>query len=241
MEENSAPAGEQNAPQTEANPTNTNSQEQAQEAPKAPNLHGFTEEQLADMAKFYESVGGYEQVKSRLSNPQKYAQPEPTKSQEPAKSEDQETQPQTQSQTQPQEQAPLPKGYASWQELMMAQYFKNLAGNPKYANISEQIENGDIIKEMTAMGMTPIDENYNVNVDQLNQFLALKAASVPAKPTSVEPTNIPTVEYVNADKEITNENEAFQILQQSFSLEQQGLAPHPSKAKAEAFLSGLKQ
>ena len=76
--------------------------------------------QLADMAKFYESVGGYEQVKSRLSNPQKYAQPEPTKSQEPAKSEDQETQPQTQSQTQPQEQAPLPKGYASWQELMMA-------------------------------------------------------------------------------------------------------------------------
>lgn len=236
MDNQPTPAGEAPAPQTETTPiTNTNpapAPAPAAEAPKTPDLHGFTEEQLADMAKFYKSVGGYEQVKSRLSNPQKYAQP-----QEPAKTEsapEMPTQPEPQSQPQPQS---LPKGYITKDEIVVKRYFEDLSRDPKYANISEQIANGDVLKEMAAMGMHPIDENLNVNQAQLDQFLALKAASVPAKQTSVEPTNIPTVEYVPVENDtITSTNQALQILQQSMMLERQGQRPHPAAEKAREFI-----
>lgn len=231
MEENPTPAGEAQAPQTEAPSTNTNQPAEQTaapaEAPKAPDLHGFTEEQLADMAKFYAANGGYDKVKSRLSNPQQ-SQPQQPETEKPA------AEPQTQTQaktTQP------PKGFASVQELLMQSYFERISEKPEYANISEQIANGDILKEMAKMGMHPIDENFNVNVDQLNDFLALKAASVPAKPTTVEPTTTPTVEYVPMEgEEITSMNQAIDIARQSTQLRSQGLQPHPAEAKALEYM-----
>ena len=234
-EEANTPAGEPVAPQTEANPTtNTNpapeapqtASSESTEAPKV-DLHGFTEEQLADMAKFYAANGGYDKVKSRLSNPQQN-QPQQPEAEKPA------TEPQTQAQAQPTQ---PPKGFASIQELQMQAYFERIAEKPEYANISEQIANGDILKEMAKMGMHPIDENFNVNVDQLNDFLALKAASVPAKPTSVEPTTTPTVEYIAMDGEnITSMDQAVSIARQSTMLRAQGLKPHPAEAKALEYM-----
>ena len=229
MEENPTPAGEAQAPQTEAPSTNTNqSAEQTAapaEAPKAPDLHGFTEEQLADMAKFYAANGGYDKVKSRLSNPQQ-GQPQQPETEKPA------AEPQAQVKT-----AQPPKGFASIQELQMQAYFERIAEKPEYANISEQIASGEILKEMAKMGMHPIDENFNVNVDQLNDFLALKAASVPAKPTSVEPTTTPTVEYVPMEGDnITSMDQAVNIARQSTMLRAQGMQPHPAEAKALEYM-----
>lgn len=235
-EEATTPAGEAQAPQTEAPSINTNQAAEAPaqpaETPKAPDLHGFTEEQLADMAKFYAANGGYDKVKSRLSNPQQ-AQEQPQESQQ-----QQQDQPKPQEQTQPSQ---PPKGFASLQELSVERYFKDLAADPKYANISEQIANGEILKEMSKMGMNPIDSNYNINVDQLSQFLALKSASVPAKPTSVEPTNTPTVDYVPVEGDTINSvNQALDIVRQSTTLKAQGQQPHPAEAKALEYLKANK-
>lgn len=232
-EEATTPAGEAQAPQTEAPSINTNQAAEAPaqpaETPKAPDLHGFTEEQLADMAKFYAANGGYDKVKSRLSNPQQ-VQEQP-----------QEGQQQQQDQPKPQEQTQPPKGFASLQELSVERYFKDLAADPKYANISEQIANGEILKEMSKMGMNPIDSNYNINVAQLSQFLALKSASVPAKPTSVEPTNTPTIDYVPVEGDtITSINQALDIVRQSTALKAQGMQPHPAEANAIEYLKANK-
>lgn len=222
---------------SEATPTTTNqpaeqTQAQPAEVPKAPNLHGFTEEQLADMAKFYAANGGYDKVKSRLSNPQQ-SQPAPQEQPQP-----QAQQPEAQ---QPKEPATPPKGFASLQELSVERYFKDLAADPKYSNISEQISNGDVLREMAKMGMNPIDANYNINVDQINQFLALKSASVPAKPTSVEPTNVPTIDYVPVEGDtITSLNQALDIVRQSTTLKAQGQPAHPAEAKALEYLKANK-
>ena len=234
MENNPTPAA---APaETEAPSTNTNQPaEQAQapaqtEAPKTPDLHGFTEEQLADMAKFYAANGGFDAVKSKISNPQQQTQ-------QPQQQPEQQAQPQEQAPQAPAEPARPPRGYASLQELSVERYFKDLAADPKYANISEQIANGEVLKEMSKMGMAPIDENYNINVDQLTQFLNLKAASVPAKPTSVEPTTTPTVEYVPMEGDnITSMEQAINIARQSTQLRAQGMQPHPAEAKALEYM-----
>lgn len=227
-----APAGE-----TEQTPTtNINTTEQAQqpvaEAPKAPDLHGFTEEQLADMAKFYAANGGYDKVKSRLSNP-------PQQQQEQPQQQIQQPQQQAQESQQPQQQVPNtpPKGFVSPQELFVKNYFSNLAKDPKYTNIAKEIESGEIFKEMQSFGMTPIDKDSNINVDQVNRFLELKAASIPTKPTSDEITNTPTVDYVQVDGEVKDMNQAIAIIQQSMDAKGKGIAEHPNLAEAKKFLS----
>lgn len=227
------------APEGETEVTNTNLNQPMEpskpdapaEAPKAVDLHGFTEDQLGDLAKFMKGQGGFEAFKARMSNPDKFAkQEQPAQPQEPIP----EKPVQPASSAQP---AQPPKGFASLNELSVERYFKDLAADPKYANISEQIANGEVLKEMSAMGMNPIDENYNINVNQLSQFLALKAASVPTKPTSVEPTNIPTVDYIEVGENITDMNQALSVIQQSADAKAKGLPAHPAEAKAKEFLS----
>lgn len=225
-------AGEAPAPQTEATPTNTNNEPQTTQAPAqtTPNLHGFTEEQLADMAKFYSANGGYEKVKSRLSNPQ------PAQSQ-PAQQPETPVQPQPTSQPQqPEKPAPLPKGFVSQAELNVERYFKDLASEEKYSTIADKITSGDVLKEMASMGMNPIDDNYNINAIQVRQFLDLKAAAQPAQPASAPITTTPLADYIQVGENIANKDEALRVLQQSYTLEAQGLAPHPAKAKAEEFI-----
>lgn len=233
---NPTPAGEPVAPQTEATPTtNTNPTPEAPQmssgeatGPSTVDLHGLDPAKLGDIAKFFESNGGFDAIKSKISNPQKTS--EPVQQLEQQRSE----------MPQPQASQP-PKGFASLQELQVERYFKDLAADPKYANISEQISNGEVLKEMAKMGMNPIDANYNINIDQLNQFLALKSASVPTQPTSVEPTNIPTVDYVPMEGDtITSMNQALDIARQSTMLRAQGMQPHPGEQKALEYLKANK-
>lgn len=243
---NPTPAGDAPVPQTEAQPTNTTTN--TTPAPEAPqtgsseatgtstvDLHGLDPAQLGDIAKFISSNGGFDKLKSRLSNPQQNQPQQPEQSTHPA-AEANQPQPQTQEQQPVQSNQP-PKGYASLQEIQMQSFFKELSQDPKYANISEQIANGEVLKEMAKMGMHPIDENYNVNMNQLNDFLALKSASIPAKPTSAEPTNIPTVEYTTVENNnITSSQQAMQVLQESMAAERQGAAPHPAAQAARDFI-----
>ena len=229
-----APQGE-----TEANPiTNTNqAPEAAQTGSTAPtgasnvDLHGLDPAQLGDIAKFLESNGGFNAVKSKISNPQKTAE-QPAQPQ--ASADVQSTQP---APAEPPKPSQPPKGFASVQELAVERYFKDLARDEKYAGIADKIENGEVLKEMASMGMNPIDENYNINVNQLRQFLDLKAASVPTKPTSVEPTNIPTVDYVEVGENIADMNQALAVIQQSMEAKAKGAPAHPAEAKAREFLS----
>lgn len=224
-----APAEAPQAPESVADTSiNTNTQPAPAPAP-APDMHGFTSEELAKMRTFFDNSGGFEAVKSKISNPQPVTEAQPSQAQ-------------PQQQIQQSVQEPLhssvpPKGYASLQELSVERYFKDLAADPKYANISEQIQNGEVLKEMAAMGMNPIDGDYNINVSQVNQFLALKSASVPTKPTSAEPNNIPTVDYVQVGENITDMNQALAVYQQSMEAQSKGLPAHPSLAQAKEFLT----
>lgn len=207
------------APETEAAPQNTNP-EPAQ-AP-APNLHGFTEEQLAEMEKFYSANGGYEKafgkVKSAISNPTKPAEPATKPAEAPA--------------PQPQPEAPAykaPEGSISPQEFLAHQYFKGLSQDPKYAGISEQIANGDILKEMAAFNIQALNQDGSLNDGMVRKFLDLKAQTVPAKPTAAEPdaSAAPTVSYVNVGDKIENIDQAYQVIMQP---------NHPATKMAEEFI-----
>lgn len=225
------PAAAAEAPQ--ASETVADTSTNSNPAP-APDMHGFTSEDLAGMRTFIDNNGGWDKIKSRISNPTLT-----TEQTQPAQ-----TQEQPQAQTQPQGQAPAqastghpPRGYASLQELSVERYFKDLAADPKYANISEQITNGEVLKEMAAMGMNPIDNDYNINVNQVNQFLALKSASVPTKPTSSEPNNTPTVDYIQVGENITDMNQALAVYDQSMKAQAKGLPAHPAFEQAKKYIS----
>lgn len=209
------------APETEAAPQNTNP-EPAQ-AP-APNLHGFTEEQLAEMEKFYSANGGYEKafgkVKSAISNPAKPAEPAAKPAEAPA----------PQPQAQPEVPAyKAPEGSISPQEFLAHQYFKGLSQDPKYAGISEQIANGDILKEMAAFNIQALNQDGSLNDGMVRKFLDLKAQTVPAKPTAAEPdaSAAPTVSYVNVGDKIENIDQAYQVIMQP---------NHPKSKEAEEFI-----
>lgn len=224
------PAAPAEAPQASESVADTSINTNTQPAPApapAPDMHGFTSEELAKMRTFFDNSGGFEAVKSKISNPQP-VQEQPAQQPQPA--------PQPTYQEAPRQVTP-PKGYASVQELAVERYFKDLSTDPKYASISDQIANGEVLKEMANMGMNPIDDNLNINVNQVNQFLALKAASVPTKPTSSEPNNTPTVDYIQVGENITDMNQALAVYQQSMEAQSKGLPAHPSLAQAKEFLT----
>ena len=72
-----APAEAPKAPESVETPTTTNNNEPAPvqtSAPaQSPDMHGFTSEQLADMKKFFDNNGGFDAIKSKISNPEKTA------------------------------------------------------------------------------------------------------------------------------------------------------------------------
>ena len=219
MENTPTAAGEATqAPQTEANPTPNTNQEPAQ----VPNLHGFTEEQLAEMEKFYSANGGYEKafgrVKSAISNPVKPVEPSQevsTAAPEPR--------------PQPVEVPKTPEGAITAQEFLAQQYFKALAGEEKYAPISQGIASGEYLKEMSAFGINALNPDGSINDQKVRMYLDLKAQTVPAKPTGSEPdaSAAPTVSYVNVGDKIENIDQAYQVIMQP---------GHPSTKMAEEFI-----
>lgn len=210
-----APAGEsEQTPQTNPAP--------APEQTQAPDMHGFTSDQLADMQKFFEANGGFEKVKSRISNPEKPAEKTPEPSVQP-----------TQNPTSQQIHEPVasaPRGAITAQEFIAEQYFRALAGEEKYGNISEGIRNGDYLKEMAAFGIQPLNQDGSINDQKVRMYLDLKSQTVPAKPTGTEPSasNAPTVTYTGVGEGgITDINQAYKILMEP---------GNPDISKAEEFI-----
>lgn len=215
-----APAGE-----TVATPTNTNTEPAKAPETNSVDLHGFTQEDLAGMRTFIDNNGGWDKIKSRISNPEKpvekpveNSQPEPQKQEEPT------------SHTEQQPVAPqAPKGAITASEFLAQQYFKALAGEEKYASISKGIENGDYLKEMAAFGINALNQDGSINDQKVRMYLDLKAQTVPAKPTNSEPnaSAAPTVSYTQAGEGITDINQAYKIIMEK---------GNPDSAKAEEYI-----
>lgn len=194
---------------------------------------GFSTEQLAEMKKFFDNNGGFDAVKSKLSNPQK--QPEPQMQQPQA-------QPQAQ---QPQMQQPepvkAPAGYRTQQEIGLNYYLNTLKNSAQYEPIREYMEkdNGEeFFKDLEAFNIPVMDNLGNINVDGINRWLGVKLQTVPAKQPAGTPSEspAPTVDYVQVGEEIKSAAEAEAVVRQTAALKAQGLAPHPANAKAIEFL-----
>lgn len=223
MENNpTAPAEATKAPESVETPINTNP------APaQASDMHGFTSEQLADMKKFFDNNGGFDGVKAKISNPTK-ATEAPAQVAEPQKQEE----PTSHTQAQPVEQQiqqPLPKGARTNEDLMAEYYFRTLSEKPEYAAISEDIRKGNVLKEMDNLGISYRYPNGAWNDERINEYLKLKAQTVPAKPTESGPnaSAAPTVTYTEVGDNITDINQAYKVLME---------AGNPNMAKAEEFI-----
>lgn len=225
---NEAPAEAPKAPESEA-PQTTNEPAQAQT--QAPDMYGFTSEQLAEMKKFYDANGGFDKVKSRISNPQQFEQqPQQLQMQQQGYG-SQMQQPTSQQYQQYQQQEPYrpPQGSITPEEFLAQQYFQGLSRDPKYEPISEQIASGDVLKEMASFNIQPLNRDGSINDAMVRRYLDLKAQTVPAKPTETEPnaSNAPTVTYTSAGDKISDINQAYKILMEP---------GNPDMAKAEEFI-----
>lgn len=214
---------------SEATPNTNPEPAKAQEAPAAPDMHGFTSEQLADMQKFFQANGGYDKVKSRISNPtpasvQEQKPVEPARPAEPAA-------------------APYmpPDGAITQQEIFAKTYFDSLASQEKYAGISKEISSGAVLKEMAELGIRVMNPDGSINAGTVTKYLDRIAQTVPAKQSGAEPeaSAAPTVDYVPVGENIKTADEARQVIMQDTQLRARGMAGHPAAQKAEEFLRNL--
>ena len=221
MENTPEAAGAAPAPQTEATPTNSNP-----EPAQVPDMHGFTSEQLADMQKFFQANGGYDKVKSRISNPtpasiQEQKPVEPAQPAEPPK---------------PAYRAPA--GSITPQEFLAQQYFGALSHEEKYAAIAKEVESGAVLRDMAAFNIHPMNEDGSINDARVRRFVDMKAATVAARqPASMpEAGAAPTVDYVPVEGDIRDMQQAMAVLQQDSALRAAGMAGRPSADAAEKFM-----
>ena len=221
MENTPEAAGAVPAPQTEATPTNSNP-----EPAQAPDMHGFTSEQLADMQKFFQANGGYDKVKSRISNPT----PAPVQEQKPVEP--------TQPVEPPKPAYKAPAGSITPQEFLAQQYFGALSHEEKYAAIAKEVESGAVLRDMAAFNIHPMNEDGSINDVMVRRFLDMKAATVAARqPASMpEAGAAPTVDYVPVEGDIRDMQQAMAVLQQDSALRAAGMAGHPSADAAEKFM-----
>ena len=138
MENTPEAAGAASAPQTEATPTNFNP-----DPVQVPDMHGFTSEQLADMQKFFQANGGYDKVKSRISNPT----PAPVQEQKPVEP--------AQPVETPRPAYRAPAGSITPQEFLAQQYFGALSHEEKYAAIAKEVESG-ALRDTPALDLSSI-------------------------------------------------------------------------------------
>ena len=211
---------------SEATPNTNPEPAKAQEAPAAPDMHGFTSEQLADMQKFFQANGGYEKVKSKISNPTP-VQPQEQKPAEPA-----------QPMAAPQEQEyKAPAGAINQNDWFVKDYFEKLADR-KYNNISDYIYSGKVLTDMAELGIQYLLPNGAIDADKVNKFLTMKSETAPAKPSGAVPeaAAAPTVDYVPVGESIKSIEEARAVIMQDAQLKRSGQAGHPSVQKAEEYL-----
>lgn len=201
-------------------------------APKDNGL-GLTAEQAEQFKKFLDANGGYEKafakVKQDVTGRNTDKKEEPATQTEPTTQKDE---PQT-----TQEPAKPAEGYVSPQDFALKQYFKAVAQEEKYASIAKDIEKGGILKEMAELGIKPTDENGNYNDAMIHKFLDLKAATVPATPSVVEPTTTPTVTFTELDGDIESFEDAQKVIMESMNGRAKGAGEHPKLADAKKFMS----
>lgn len=219
----------ENAPEAPAAaPAESEATPNTNPTPVAPDMHGFTSEELAEMRKFYDANGGFDKVKSRLSNPEPkaepVAQPEPV-----AKPEVKPEQPVYRA----------PEGSITAQEFLAKQYFAALSQEEKYSAISKEIAEGDVLKEMASFNIQPLNQDGSINDAMVRRYLDLKAQTVPARQSGAMPeaSASPTVDYVPVENEkITDLNQAYAIIRQDAQLKGRGMAGHPNVKLAEDFI-----
>lgn len=229
---NEAPA----APAESVATPNTNPTQPQDAQPQAssqPDMHGFTSEQLADMKKFFDNNGGFDAVKSKISNPAPAA--EPAKDVEPKATEP------VQPAEQKQPEFKAPAGAINQNEYFVKRYFMDLAGEEQYANISKEISSGKVLTEMAELGIQYMLPNGAIDTERVNKFLTMKAQTVPAKQSGAEPeaSAAPTVDYIPVGENIKNADEARQVIMQDSQLRARGMAGHPAAQKAEEFLRNM--
>ena len=214
--------------ESEATP-NTNPEPQA---PAAPDMHGFTSDQLAEMQKFFAANGGFDKIKSRISNPEPKVEQNVLNTPAPRVEE----QPQQPRYEQPAYRAPA--GSITAEEFLAKQYFGSLAQEEKYASISNEIANGDVLKEMASFNIQPLNRDGSINDTMVRRYLDLKAQTVPAHQSGVNPeaSAAPTVDYVPVGEKIDNIDQAYAVIRQDAQLKATGQAGHPNVALAEEFI-----
>ena len=226
-----APQGTEATPQT-ANPEPAQAPEiNAEQVAK---FLGTDTETFGKFQKFVEANGKFDsafsKMKTDISNPQ------PEKAAEKAPEAPQ-TAPEPQNDKEPTsqpQQAPeafkTPQGAITAQEFLAEQYFKSLAGEEKYANISEGIRNGDYLKEMAAFGIQALNQDGSINDNKVRMYLDLKSQTVPAKPTETTPdaSAAPTVTYTEVGEGgVTSMEQAYKIIMEP---------NNPNASKAEEFI-----
>lgn len=226
-----APQGTEATPQTTNSGAHANVTEQGSNntpeinAEQVAKYFGTDSETLGKFQKFVEANGQFnavfEKVKSKISNPEKPVEaPQPTS--------EQKEEPTSHTQ-QPTEAPKTPQGAITASEFLAEQYFKSLAGEEKYAAISDGIRKGDYLKEMAAFGIQALNADGSINDQKVRMYLDLKAQTVPAKPTESEPnaSAAPTVDYVTVGEKIDNIDQAYKIIMQP---------GHPRAKDAEEFI-----
>lgn len=211
-----------------ATPTNTNPEPaQVSETPKID--LGLSAEQAQKFKTFIENSGGFDnafkKLKTDISNPQPEKAPEVPQVAPELKNDNQPI-PQP---TQTPEPIKTPQGAIALQEFLAEQYFKSLAGEEKYSNISKEIANGDYLKEMSAFGIQPLNPDGSINDQKVRMYLDLKSQTVPAKPTESEPnaSAAPTVSYTEVGDSIANIDQAYKVLMEP---------GNPARQKAEEYI-----
>ena len=216
---------------SEATPINANQEQGQAQTPAAPDMHGFTSEQLADMQKFFQANGGYDKVKSRISNPEPKA--EPVTVQDTAK----QFEPKA-----PEEPAYVPpEGAITQQEIFAKTYFDSLASQEKYAGIAKEISSGAVLKEMADLGIRVMNQDGSINAGTVTKYLDRIAQTVPAKQSGAEPeaSAAPTVDYVPVGDKIDSIDKARAVIMQDAQLRRSGQAGHPNVKMAEDYLKNL--
>lgn len=191
-----------------------------------PDMYGFTSEQLADMKIFFDNNGGYDKVKSRISNPT----PAPVQEQKPIEPE---------RPVEPEKPAyRAPAGSITPQEFLAQQYFGALSREEKYASIAKEVESGAVLRDMAEFNIHPLNEDGSLNDAMVRKFLDFKAQTVAARQSSAMPEagSAPTVDYIPVDGDIKDMRQAMAILQQDSAYRSAGQAGHPSAKQAEEFM-----
>lgn len=230
--DNNAPEAPTPAPADASDKTPTNTNPEPAQAPAQPTVDlGLTSEQAEKFKTFIQNSGGFDNAFKKLKTD--VSQPKGPESTVEAP----QTAPELQNDKEPTshtQQAPeafkTPQGAITAQEFLAEQYFRSLAGEEKYANISDGIKNGDYLKEMAAFGIQPLNQDGSINDRKVRMYLDLKSQTVPAKPTETAPdaSAAPTVTYTEVGENgIENIDQAYKILMEP---------GNANRAKAEEFI-----